>query len=202
MGPTEDYLDCQAKTLVSAAQVYSVGSYTQFAEQYPIIYNVSTDDWDFFLTVGGVFIAASALNQMHLSDPVEERVMESVARELHDWDANGISAFEDCKQLFESTYDTLASLDEYRHDQRFLGADAVGLWIASNDIRCPLRASGFPLGCPFLPAKYGMRYCRMCCQRSKTRKNRQLVIQCIPWDSEDHGCATNAERVSVGLSVG
>lgn len=131
-GATDDHLDRQAKTLVSAARIFATGSYTQFAQELPITFNISIDDWDFFLTVGGVFIAASGLNQMEVSDAVEDRLMESVARDLESWNADSIRAFEDCKQLFEDTYDTLATQDEYRNDERFLGADAVGLWIAWN----------------------------------------------------------------------
>lgn len=129
---TDDYLDRQAATLVSTAQVLATGSYVQFAEQIPIINKISTDDWDFFLTVGGVFVAATALHQMGLPESVEEGLMESVARDLEGWDPNGIRAFEDCKQLFENTYDALSKLDEYRRDERLLGADSVGLWIAWN----------------------------------------------------------------------
>jgi len=130
-GPEPD-LQRKADELVSMAHAMSVGSYTTFGERLPLIFEFSTDEWDFFLTVGKVFVAMSALEALEAPDSVKEPLADTVVRNLMAWEPDAVRAFEDCKGLFEKTYDSLSQLDEYRDDARFLGADSVGTWIAWN----------------------------------------------------------------------
>lgn len=74
-------------------------------------------------------MASSRLNDLRIGDSREERLMETVAESLVEWNSDGIRAFEDCKGLFETEYDRLAAAG---HKPRFLAADAVGKWIAWN----------------------------------------------------------------------
>jgi hypothetical protein len=125
-------LQRKAETLVSMAHAMTVGSYTIFAERLPVIYGFGTEQWDFLLTVAKVFVAINALEQLDLPSSVEEELLDTIAGHLSSWESNAAAAVEDCRAFVVKTRDGLARLDEYRQDDRFLGADAVGLWIAWN----------------------------------------------------------------------
>ncbi len=90
---------------------------------------MNTERWDFALTVAGVFMAASRLNNLRLEDTRDERLMEIVADRLNQWEPDGLRGFEDCKGLFEQEFDRLTVAG---HEPRFVAADAVGIWIVWN----------------------------------------------------------------------
>jgi hypothetical protein len=91
---------------------------------------VIVPSWDFFVTVAGVFIAATRLENLQLSDNRKQELMEIVARGLADWSPdNGIRGFEDCKAMFERNFDALTRI---QHEPRFIASDAVGMWIVWN----------------------------------------------------------------------
>lgn len=128
----DERLRHQAELLVSSAHSLAVAGYAQAAAEVPIINRIRANDWDFCLTVAGVFIAASALTQSGVSQTAAEQLMEIVARHLDQWNAGAVDGFDDCKALFERTYDRLAASPAYKDDHRFLASDAVGYWIAWN----------------------------------------------------------------------
>lgn len=131
-GPKEDPLVKQAENLVSAAKIFAVSFFVPTLDRFPILSEVDPKHWDFIVTVAGVFIAASRLNDLRLDSKREEIVMVIVAKKLNEWDPDGIRAFEDCKHLFEMEYDRLATSLEYQQNNRFLAADALGIWIVWN----------------------------------------------------------------------
>lgn len=90
------------------------------------------DDWEFFMTVAGVFIAASTLKQTAVADEIRDGLMELVTTKAHDWDPNSVRAFDDCKRMFEQGYHRLSSVPDYQRNLGLVGADAVGMWIAWN----------------------------------------------------------------------
>lgn len=121
----------QAKTVVPAARALSVSSFAQTASDLPLLKAVRVDDWDFFVTVASVFIAASTINR--LGDPeVEDSALDVITTELNAWNRDALRAFEDCKEMFERTFDELALSPPYLGDRQFLACDSVGLWIAWN----------------------------------------------------------------------
>lgn len=129
LGETQDPLLERAGNLVQAAHINAVGMFTPLLERFPILKRVDTEQWDFVLTVAGVFMAASRLNNLRLGDTREERLMEIVADRLNRWKPDGIRAFEDCKGLFEKEFHRLTAA---AHEPRFVAADAVGIWIVWN----------------------------------------------------------------------
>ena len=133
-GEKEDPLLKRAEDLVPFADVEAVGMFTQMLERFPILGQVNTEQWDFVLTVAGVFMATSRLNNLHLGDAREKKLMEVIAQHLIQWKPDGIRAFEDCKGLFEREFDRLTALG---HEKRFVASDAVGLWIAWNILGRP-----------------------------------------------------------------
>jgi hypothetical protein len=133
-GGKHDPLLKKAGDLVQAAQINAVGMFTALLERFPILRQLDTKHWDFILTVAGVFMAASRLNNLRLGDAREEMLMEVVAERLNQWKPDGVRGFEDCKGLFEREFDRLAAAG---HDPRFLASDAVGTWIVWNVLGRP-----------------------------------------------------------------
>ncbi|MDP2736218.1 MAG: hypothetical protein Q8O59_00320 [bacterium] len=122
----------QAENLVSAANIFAVSSFVTTLDRFPFFSKVDPKQWDFIVSVAGIFIAASRLNGLQLDSVEENLLMDVVAKKLSEWDSDGIRAFEDCKSLFEMEYDRLASSPEYQKDSRFLSSDALGIWIFWN----------------------------------------------------------------------
>jgi len=119
----------RTQQLVGAARVLAVGSYMPISNQVPILGTVDTDDWDFFMTVAGVFVAATKLHHLDVTEQVEDALMAVVSRDAHDWNDRAIDALEDCQQFYERTCDGL------KDGGRFASADAIGAWIAWNLLR-------------------------------------------------------------------
>ncbi|HXH24685.1 MAG TPA: hypothetical protein VNI78_05510 [Vicinamibacterales bacterium] len=129
LGRRDDPLTERAGNLVQAANINAVSMFTPLLDRFPSLRDVDTEQWDFILTVAGVFMAASRLNNLRLGNAREERLMEIVAADLNRWNADGIRGFEDCKGLFEREFDRLTAAG---HEPRFVAADAVGTWIVWN----------------------------------------------------------------------
>lgn len=124
-----DYLERQAAKLVSVAGINAIAIYEAVLDRVPIVPETKLNDWDFFVTVAGVFIAATRLHNMQIGEDREDHVLEIISRDLDSWNRNGTRAFEDCKSLFESEFDRLSSVG---HDSNFVASDALGIWIVWN----------------------------------------------------------------------
>ncbi len=124
----------RAENLVPVAHANATVMFTSLLDRFPILRQVDVEHSDFILTVAGVFMAASRLNNLRLGDAHEEKLMELVAERLEQWKADGICAFEDCKGLFESEFDRLTKAG---HEPRFVASDAVGKWIVLNILERP-----------------------------------------------------------------
>lgn len=141
----DDKLETRAKELVSLANVSTVTMFGPLFNQYPQLGKARTEDWDFFATVAFVFMAATRLNALSIPDAKNEALMEIVASELSAWNGNGIRAFGDCQDMFDKQYEVLSSLPEYA-DERFLGSDALGIWVIWNVLqRDPINEVDMPL---------------------------------------------------------
>jgi hypothetical protein len=128
IGPVDDLQD-RASTLVAAANASAVAMYEPLSERFALLRDIDPDNWDFFATVAGVFIAATRLNNLGIADTREERLMEVVARIFAEWNSDAIRAFEDCRDLFDREFDRLSSV---AYDPQFLALDALGIWITWN----------------------------------------------------------------------
>ncbi|MFQ5903563.1 MAG: hypothetical protein ACE5JO_07730 [Candidatus Binatia bacterium] len=122
----------QAKRLVAASQILATDSYTDVAKRFDLVHDVPTDRWDFILTIAGVFIAVSRLEETSLSDSQKHELSEVVATDLTKWDSKAVAAFEDCREFFNRTYDGSASESPYKDDPTYLATDALGSWIVWN----------------------------------------------------------------------
>jgi hypothetical protein len=125
----QDPLLEQAERLVPAAQLHAITIFTPLIDKFPLLRQVNVDNWDFFLTIAGVLMAATRLNNLRLGPSREEKLMGVVAERLNQWKPDGIRGFEDCKAFFERTFD---GLTRARNDPRFIASDAIGSWIVWN----------------------------------------------------------------------
>lgn len=127
--PKQDPLHKQAESLVPAAAINATSMFVPLLDKFPFLREADVEHWDFIVTVAGVFMGASRLSNMRISDAREEGLMETVAESLVNWNPDGIRGFKDCKGLYETEYDRLAAAG---HEPRFLASDAVGKWIVWN----------------------------------------------------------------------
>ena len=131
----EDPLLKQAETLVQAAETYAIGTFTPLLKKFSFLQEVDTKHWDFVLTIGGVFIAVTQLGNLGLRENRQRKLMGKVGAKLTQWDsANGRRAFEDCASFYERTFNGLTSAGD---EPRFVGSDALGLWVVWNVLGRP-----------------------------------------------------------------
>lgn len=123
----------QAENLLLAAQINAKSMFTPLLDRFPILRQVDVEHWDFILTVAGVFMAATRMNNQHLEDVRADRLNEVFCERMDQWKPDGIRGLEDCKQLYESEFDRLTKAG---HESRFVASDAVGLWIVWNILGC------------------------------------------------------------------
>ena len=130
-GSKQDPLQEQADMLVPAARANATGMFAPLLDKFPFLQDADVNHWDFIVTVAGVFMGATRLTNLKIGNSREEKLMETVAEQLVDWNANGIQGFEDCKGFFENEYDALVAAG---HDPTFIASDAVGKWIVWNTL--------------------------------------------------------------------
>ena len=80
--PKEDPLRKQAATLVPAAKINATSMFVPLLDEFPFLREADVEHWDFILTVAGVFMGASRLNNLRLGDAREESLMKIVADSL------------------------------------------------------------------------------------------------------------------------
>jgi hypothetical protein len=123
----DDPLIKQAETLVGAANANAISAFIPLLNRFPFLESVDTKQWDFVLTIAGVFIAVTRLSNLELGEHREEELLMKVSAGLDQWDAaNGIRGFEHCKSVYETNFDALTNSG---HERRFITSDAIGLWI-------------------------------------------------------------------------
>ena len=127
--PKQDPLYVRAINLVPSARINATSIFVPLLDKYSFLKDVNVKNFDFIVTVAGVFIASSRLNNLSVSEAKKEQVMHIVAQKLEEWSHDGIRAFEDCKGFYETEYDRL---EELKHESRFLSTDAIGIWIVWN----------------------------------------------------------------------
>ena len=126
-----DPLQAKADTLVEAAKVNAIALYTTAAPQFPSMARLDKRHWDFIVTIAGVFMAATRLNSLKLPVARHDALMQRVGERALAFAPDALGAFDDCKALFESNFDSLTAA---RHDPKFIGSDSLGTWIAWNTI--------------------------------------------------------------------
>jgi hypothetical protein len=127
-----DPLITAAEDLVDTANILAVSSYTKLITDLPSIPKIDTEQWDWVFTIAAVFVAINRLNSANIDRTKKDKVLEIITRKLKGWKPDAIGGFDDCRMLYNKTYDRLASLDQYKSDPQFLSSDSLGNWIAWN----------------------------------------------------------------------
>ncbi|MFC1481088.1 hypothetical protein ACFL6E_02450, partial [Candidatus Neomarinimicrobiota bacterium] len=127
-----DSLYERAELLLGVAQLTSGEVIAPLLDHYSILQQADVEHSHFILTVAGVFMAASRLNNLQLGDRCEDMLMEVVAERMDQWNPDSIQSFEDCKELYEKVHDRLT---EAGHEPRFVASDAVGEWIVRSILK-------------------------------------------------------------------
>lgn len=122
----------QAPTIVGAADVNAVSSFVHTLDQFPNLRSVDPRRWDKVLTVAGIFVGVSRLNQEQITAPERSSLLDIVTREAVRWDPGAVKAVDDCRDFVDRTYDVLSKDSNYAANQRFLFSDALGGWIVWN----------------------------------------------------------------------
>jgi hypothetical protein len=130
-GPSKK-LSQRAEILVSTANLHGISSYTPLSEQYKAIKKVNPSNWDYVITVAGIYVAILKLGSLKINSISREKVTLAIIDNLNKWNTSGLDALEDCKTVFSKEYERLESIDSYREDSRFIVADALGVWIFLN----------------------------------------------------------------------
>lgn len=127
-----------AERLVPSASVNAAAMFVPMLDEHPLLKKVNPKQWDFLLTVAGVFMAATRLQNLQIADDRKQELMDVVAHGLAHWSPkNGIRGFEDCKAMFERNFDPLTNV---QHGPRFVASDAIGMWIVWNLLQKPPEA--------------------------------------------------------------
>ena len=132
----DDSLVNRAATLVTAANAVAVSSFTAFLDDSPWLKDIDLKDWDFFITVAGVFVGLTKLNKVQLPADRLDQLFDIIAKQLDAFHKNGGAAVDDCTAFYDRGMDDPAILDSYSRDQaRFISADIIGMWLCWNLLR-------------------------------------------------------------------
>jgi len=122
----------RGKQLPYAANILAVSSLKEFIDKYPIIGQIKPEHWDFVLTIAGIFVGVSQLNNENIPNRTKDLILDKVtnaAIEIYD---DSIDACDDCRNFVDRTYDGLAKEADYQNNKQFLFADSLGAWVVWN----------------------------------------------------------------------
>jgi hypothetical protein len=115
----------KAGQLINIAKILSISSLPNFSDRFPSLKKLiksskNTDDWDFFMTVGGVAMGIMLI-EPNLSKRAFNQFTQGLAEYFIKWNPHGAGAFDDLKKFVQRT----ASL-------RIEYSTAIGLWVIWN----------------------------------------------------------------------
>jgi hypothetical protein len=119
----------QAQNLVQAAKLNAISTFTPLLERYPILEKADIKNWDFILTVAGVFVAVARLSTLMGGSEQEQHLLQIITKAIEEWDRDGLAGFEDCQTFFVTESDRLQNIGWKRE---YLACDAIGLWVFWN----------------------------------------------------------------------
>ena len=88
-------------------------------------------------------MATSRLMKHNISDTRREQLLAVISKAMIEWNFDARRFYSDCMEKFELEFDKLTSSG---HEARFIGADALGIWIVINVLeRSPQSKEDFDL---------------------------------------------------------
>jgi hypothetical protein len=77
---TADPLLERADTLVQYAKINAIEMFTPLFREFPCLRAVEPENWEFILTVAGVFVAATRLKNQHFGNAREQKLWDKAYR--------------------------------------------------------------------------------------------------------------------------
>ena len=130
--PRADPLQHCAETLVTMSNAVGVSGYVPIAKEYPAVYDVETEHWDWVFTVACVFVAASKLGALPISASRKRHLGEVLSTTFGAWKSDALRGFADCEKLFNSTCARMQEMNYYKQNPEFIATDGLGRWMFWN----------------------------------------------------------------------
>lgn len=128
-----DLLTDAAQNLCNVARLVAVESFSGVSHQGSLFENVKPDEWDFFVTIGGVFIASAHMHFLDIPDDEKNRLSNIIFQNLAEWNQSSTMAYADCKEFYEDYYERLSKLEEVnKKGAIYIASNALGLWVVWN----------------------------------------------------------------------
>lgn len=126
----EDPLLKRADMLVHAANINAISMFTPNLDEHPCLGAVNSENWDFVLTVAGVFTAVVRIGSLRLEEAREQKLMDKISEHCIKWNAEkALPALNDCRSFVDKNIDALTAAG---HEHGSVFFDALGLWIIWN----------------------------------------------------------------------
>ena len=126
----KDTLEERGKLLVQAADIWAVGSLLDVTKQFPVLRDISSDDWDFFATVAGVFVGVNRLIGRIPNERFKQLFANVIDPEVNRWNRDGSRALEDCNQFVGQARTQMDSGE-------LTASDLLGQWLVLNLLQPP-----------------------------------------------------------------
>lgn len=123
------FMEQRAESLIDSSRTIAASCFVPLLDKYSFLREANIEQWDFILTVAGIFIATTRLSNLSIDDDSEDALITIVSRRLKLWSPEGIAAFENCKEVFEKQYEQLIAAN---YENEYVASDALGLWIVLN----------------------------------------------------------------------
>ena len=137
----------KAHCLVQIARTQAIAMFTPLSEQFSELRGVDLENWDFFVTIAGVFLVTCRLEKMGMTEAQKQPLLDVVMDDLHEYKSDALRAFDDCKVLFEREFDRLT---EARLEPRLIGRMHLVCGLSrtcASRMRC--RPEPKAWGCPY-----------------------------------------------------
>jgi hypothetical protein len=123
-----DKLLKNAGNLFPSAHILAIGSYTPWRDKYAVIGQIDSKQWDFVLTVSGVFVAITQLSFENISDGDKDTLLHKITGVAIETYPDFVEACEDCGKFVDRNIYELAK--EYQGNEPFIFS--LGTWVVWN----------------------------------------------------------------------
>lgn len=123
-GDSVDPLLKRADDLVFAAHGSAITLFESMVDRFPKLLEVDLNQWDFCMTVSGVFIATARLATLAIEQDRKKQLLGIVTQKLNEWNPDSLRGVEDCQKLFEREFERLS---QKGHAPNVAVVDAVGM---------------------------------------------------------------------------
>jgi len=131
LSPRDTSLEEIVGRMPALACIIANSCLTRLMEQHPCLRAVSSDDWDFFVSVGAIHAGMERLRTT-VKDPRRiDALNDALTSSLEEWEMNAPPALRDCEQFVSKAPDQV------------LLFDAIAAWVLLNLFRRQLTEAEF-----------------------------------------------------------